>query len=149
MTITGRNFTPDLRVYIDGLAVTVIKVVSSTQAQVQLPATINTLGKKVVRVENGLTYRGTERDDLFSLNQDPVALQTIDQLLDAPNAKLVAAGEANGDGKPDAFVLSSDGLSLLLAMGRETSPRPKSMRREKIQWRWCWRISTAMAGSIW
>jgi hypothetical protein len=59
LTITGHNFTPDLRVYIDGTFIPLLKLVSTTQAQVQLPATLTTVGKKVVRVENGLTFRGT------------------------------------------------------------------------------------------
>jgi hypothetical protein len=97
LTITGRNFTPDLRVYIEGSVVTGVKVISTTQAQVALPAGVSALGKKLLRVENPLTFRGSERDDLFSLTPDPLALLSLEQSLDGQNAKLVATGDVNGN----------------------------------------------------
>lgn len=120
LTVTGRNFVPELRVSIDGTVVPLVKLISSTQAQVQLPASINTLGKKLLRVENPMTFRGSERDDLLTLTQDPVALLPLEQSLDNENAKLVASGDVNGDSKPDVLLLSSDGntLHLYLSGGR-------------------------------
>ncbi|MFO0572718.1 MAG: FG-GAP-like repeat-containing protein [Polyangia bacterium] len=122
LTLTGRNFTPDLRVTIDGTAVPLLKLVSTTQAQVQLPARVNTTGKKLVRVEHPLTFRGSERDDLFTLAADPVALLPLEQTLEGDSAKVVATGDSNGDGKPDAFVLSSDGATLRLHLSAGRAP---------------------------
>lgn len=108
LTLTGRNFTPDLKVYVDGTALTISRLVSTTQVQVLLPSTVNAIGKRVVRVENGSTYRGSDRNDLLSIVADPIALATLEQPLDGDPGKQVLSADVNGDGKADVLVLSPD-----------------------------------------
>jgi hypothetical protein len=54
----------------------------------------------------------------------------LDQTLDAPATRLIAAGDANGDGKPDAFVLDSDGsiLRVYPSLGRTPMTQQSTIR---------------------
>lgn len=120
LLLTGKNFSPDTRVTIDGTAIPITKLVSTTQLQVTLPSTVNALGKKNVRVESSATFRGSERNDLLTVQADPLNLAPIEQTIENEPAKQILSVDLNGDGKADLLTLASDGTSVrvLLSGGR-------------------------------
>lgn len=129
LTLTGRNFTPDLKVSVDGTAVTILRLVSTTQAQVLLPSSISALGKRLVRVENGSTFRGSDRNDLLTIVADPISLTSPEQILDGDPGKQVLSTDVNGDGKADMLVLSPDTntVRIHISQGRG-KPTSQSLR---------------------
>jgi len=120
LTLTGRNFTPDTRVYIDGTAIPVSRLISTTQLQVVFPSTITTLGKRLFRVENSTTYRGSDRSDLLTVVQDPLLLATLEQQLDGDPGKQIISSDVNGDSRADMVMLSPDTstVRVYLSQGR-------------------------------
>ncbi len=120
LLITGKNFSPDTRVLVDGTALPVSKLISTTQIQVTLPSSSTPVGKRNVRVESTTTFRGSERSDLLVVLADPLTLAPLEQTLDTEAAKQILAADVNGDGKADLVTLAADGSSVrvLVSAGR-------------------------------
>lgn len=110
VTVNGANFTPGSTVTIDGIAAAAT-VVSPQQLTVVVPVRPAGGGPVAVRVT---TARGVvARGDLLRYTS-PVNLAAVQQVPALDRSLWTAAGDLDGDGRPEVLTLAGSGYSWLI-----------------------------------
>lgn len=121
LTLNGRSFGSGAQVFVAGQPVSSVFVMSSTQAQLQLPRGTFASGPVALKVVNP-DGRQSERSDVLTLFDDRTALSGLRTPVSATSmggpAQIVATADFDGDGLLDALGQDYSRLYVLRSRGR-------------------------------
>ena len=114
VTVTGKNFVPNMQLFVDGQPATSLVLQSDTQLNSLFPASSRTKASVPIELVTPTTQR-LRVDGMFHYFPWPQFAQPVNQPFDGYQ-KFIRSGDFNGDGRPDLAVASdfTSGIGIFL-----------------------------------
>lgn len=120
VTVTGKNFVPNMQLFVDGQPATSLVLQSDTQLNALFPASSRTKAPVPIELVTPTTQR-LRVDGMFHYFPWPQFAQPVNQPFDGYQ-KFIRSGDFNGDGRPDLAVAAdfTSGIGIFLTQADGT-----------------------------